>query len=358
MKRIQEREAMKSYILAAGLLPESLWRSAFQIPEEDRPWVEEFRLRQGRPMAVVTSGKQQEIPGTLVTKDDLEQVTAKATELSYHRYEEQVREGFITVRGGHRLGLCGRWSENDRGSVLTDVTSVNLRIARPLTGIAEELGAFLASRGAGESTLILSPPGVGKTTLLRDLCRVLSRSVRVCVADCRCELGGFDLGRCDVLRGGQKDRDIELLLRGMSPELIAVDEITSKRDAEAMLEASYTGVGFLATAHGEQIGDLTRRPLYRALTDSGLFRRVLLLSRQGRTRTCQLYERGNDDAEDAWCLDDHRFVLGAGAEPEPGDDGASARTAGTDQGAAGDQDRDPVSPRAAAGDRVAAGTRL
>ncbi len=350
MNTMQRREAMKSYILAANLLPERLWREAFRVPEHERMLVEELRLRLGRPLTAVIAGVQRELPGAPVTAEELELTVAGATELSYHSYEQQMRQGFVTVAGGHRIGLCGALSP---GGVLTELTSVDIRIARALTGIADELTAALLCGGAFESTLIVSRPGVGKTTLLRDICRILSRTLRVAVADCRSELAGpgSDLARCDVLRGGDKAESIERLLRALSPDVICVDEITAESDADALIRASYTGCAFLASAHASSLLDLERRPIYRRLTESGMFRRVLLLEREGVRRICRICERGDTSGQAAWRIDDRRFLLADGAAPEPGDGGAQTRAAAPDHGAAGDQDRDPVPPHAAAGAR-------
>jgi len=328
MKVFNKREAMKSYILSANLLPERLWRAAFILPEDDRICAEEFRLRAGRPFSVVADGKQRDIYSNghpVITYDeDIENVLAKATECSLHSWESQIRQGFITVKGGNRIGLCGHIAEGERGATITQITSIDIRIAKQMIGAANGL-AERVMRGGFEDTLIVSPPGVGKTTLLRDMCRVLSRYYRVSVADSRYEIGGsisgetvFDLGGCDVMQGGNKGQVISMLLRAMSPEIIAVDEITSKEDVKAILEASYTGCSFLATAHGDSLERMYRRPLYKAMLDSGMFKKIIFLERLGSQRICRIYERDDEGAENNWRGDDNYIMLGDGDIAEPG----------------------------------------
>lgn len=327
MTSMNKRESMKSYILASSLLPEKLWRAAFLINEDERVEAEEFRLRLGRPFSVVIRGQQRDIyyggAAVMVTADDIESVISEATGHSYHSWEEQISQGFITVKGGHRLGLCGHIGAGERGKVLKDITSVNIRVSRQVLGVGETLAQRLMEGGLA-STLIISPPGVGKTTLLRDLCRILSYHYRLSVADCRYEISGsimgesqFDLGKSDIMCGGDKRQSINMLLRSMSPEIIALDEITANEDIAAIEEGSYTGCTFLATAHGDSLEKMARRPLYSRLLETGVFTKAVLLERVGGERLCRIFERSFENGQAGWRGDDNYILLGDRGVPQP-----------------------------------------
>jgi len=311
---IHTKEVMKSYILAAGLLPEHLWHMAFSVSENLRLHTEEFRLRVGQPMALTVDGRMQLLQDTVVQQADIDAVLAKATRCSMHSFEQQLGQGFLTVQGGHRIGIGGILAEKENGLIPRAIHTLNIRIARQYLGIAQKAAQTLFPADQLCSVLILAAPGIGKTTLLRDLCRILSQNHRVSVADCRFELGGtgFDLGNCDLLQGGSKAACIEMLLRGMSPECIAVDEITAPEDGVAIAEAAHTGVRFLATAHGASIEDLETRPLYRDLVAQRIFEKVVLLERTSAGRVYRIYERSIKDDKNTWTHSDRHFLLDDG----------------------------------------------
>ena len=192
--------------------------------------------------------------------------------------------------------------EDGRLLSFRQVTSLALRVPRAMAGVAEPLLPQLAPGRELPSTLLLSPPGVGKTTLLRDLIRCLSTGVwinpkRVGVADERGELGVGSLRaflgpRVDVLAYCPKAAALTMLLRGMSPQVLAADEITDPQDIRAMEQAAGCGVTLLATAHGGSLEDLRRRPLYRELLDAGIFQAFVFLTRQGGKRTYRVWTGG------------------------------------------------------------------
>ena len=247
--------------------------------------VEELRLRAGHPPAALLRGQERPIPGVSapVTSRMLEQILSAATGHSCYSAEESMREGYVTLPGGHRIGLCGTAAVQDgRVRAIRSVSSLCVRIARQIPAAPPEL-----VRRLRESALILGPPGCGKTTLLRDCVRQLSNSgQRVCIVDERGELAACHLGAAqldvgahtDVLTGCPKACGIPLLLRGMRPDWIAVDEITAPEDIRAMEQASYCGVRFLATAHASGPHELQKRPLYRSLCTLGLFKTLWILT--------------------------------------------------------------------------------
>jgi len=223
-----------------------------------------------------------------VRHEELSAVLELATGGSVHSSAESIKNGFITVSGGHRIGLCGTAVvQNKEISFIKDISSVSVRIAKEFTGIAEKLATELNMDGKFGNTLIISPPGYGKTTMLRDLIRVLSRDYRVAVADERGEIAAknrgipqFDVGKStDVLDGTEKSDGAILMLRSMSPDIIAVDEITAEHDINAMKMISNCGVGIIATAHGESKESIMARPLYKELFGLGIFRVIIILNR-------------------------------------------------------------------------------
>lgn len=261
----------------AALLPEACRAAVAAI---DRP--EEVRLAAGQPVRVRAAGSEREI-WPILTRQDLEDVLQRACRHSAYAYSDTLRQGYVTITGGHRIGVCGFGVVRDgQVQTLRQPTSLVIRVARAAPGCGEALLAALR-----DSTLILGPPGAGKTTLLRDTVRLLSdrRRCRVGLADERGELSaatgegpGLPVGkRTDVLVAVPKAEAVMMLLRTMGPQWIALDEITAPADIEALERAAYCGVKLLATAHGDGLDDLRRRPLYRRLLDTGAFAQAALL---------------------------------------------------------------------------------
>lgn len=286
----------QSFEQATAVLPLDLRRQVERAPEDWRQDAEELRLRVGSPLSILTGAGERPVPnGTPVTGYDLRTVLEIASQASAHTVLEQVRRGFVTIAGGHRIGLCGTAAVE--GGMIVDLrtlSSLAIRVARAIPGLAAEVVPRLLENGRPQNTLILAPPGAGKTTLLRDLIRALSQGegvppLRVGVADERGELAAlrdgkpqFDLGpHTDIMDGCSKAAGTEMLLRGMNPQVIAVDEITAPADVEAVLQAAGCGVALLATAHGEQAADLSRRPVYRPLLEGGIFRKLVTIRRDG-----------------------------------------------------------------------------
>ena len=293
----------QAYRQAAQVLPLALRGAALALPEDKQGRAEELRLRVGRPMTAVFPQGELSLGTNPVTGRDLEQLLELASRASVHTVADQLRRGYLTVEGGHRVGLCGTPVLRE-GQIhgLGRLSSAAIRVARQVTGAAALVERdLLGPDGTLCSTLILAPPGAGKTTLLRDLIRLASDGVgmvsqRVAVADERGEVAALwngvpqlDVGeRTDVLEGCPKAQALMMLLRAMNPQVLAADEITAPEDVAALISAAGCGVKLLATAHGRDREDLSRRPLYRELMAAKVFERLLLIHAEHGRRSYQV----------------------------------------------------------------------
>lgn len=280
--------------------------------------VQELRLRSEKPLFITVKGQEYAVgkDGNLsassdaertkrggktciVSQREIEQTVECAVRHSLYAFEEQIRQGFLTVAGGHRIGVIGRAvSEHREIRTIKPITGLNIRIAHEKKGCADRIMRFLADAGQKEwlSTLLVSPPCCGKTTLLRDIVRNISNGCgymegrTVGIVDERSEIAACfqgipqnDVGiRSDVLDGCPKAEGMMMLIRAMSPRVVAADEIGGKGDLEALQYASGCGCSLIATAHGASMEDLASKPMFRELFRERIFCRFVFLSgRQG-----------------------------------------------------------------------------
>lgn len=278
-------------------------RSILERSAVDFSVLEEIRLRAGQPLCICQMGTHRYLTplgeetdrwqkAYQVTEGDIRETLEYVSRYSLYAYEEELRQGFITIQGGHRVGLAGKvlvQAGEIRG--LKYISFLNVRLAHQVKGCADRVLPYLWKGEQFCHTLLVSPPRMGKTTLLRDIIRQVSdggvhRPRTVGVVDERSELGACccgipqnDLGRhTDVLDGCPKASGIRLLLRTMSPEILAVDEVGSQEDLEALSYSLHCGCGILATVHGSSLEDLRRKPVLSRLVEEQIFQRYVILS--------------------------------------------------------------------------------
>lgn len=302
-----------------AILPASIRTILNALPPTVTEQLEEIRLRQNQPLEVrygqqssyiTASGQLTSLAsqGWEFTEEQSVKLLNQVSQHSLYALEEELKRGYITVVGGHRIGITGR-VVLDKGEVkgIRDVTSFNIRIAREKKGAAQKVMPVLFESGKLLNTLLISPPQCGKTTLLRDMARSISygsewsSSRKVGIVDERSELAGClqgvpqrDVGpRTDVLDACPKAAGMMMLIRSMSPDVLIVDEIGRPEDGDAVWEAIHAGVSVICSAHGADVTEVAERPMLGKLIRQGAFSRYIVLSRTKGVGTIQaIYDQG------------------------------------------------------------------
>ncbi|MGE5396088.1 MAG: stage III sporulation protein AA [Chitinophagales bacterium] len=268
--------------------------------------LEEIRLRLGQPVVLQFmsydrflgfAGEISRDParGYIVTEEDISRTLAAVSGNSVYAFEEELRRGFITIPGGHRVGLAGKTVlDNGQVASMKDFSGLALRIARDLPGCGDQvMKHIMTADKLPANTLLVSPPRCGKTTILRDIARQLSNccgtsGVNVVVVDERSEIAGcfqgrpqLDVGiRTDILDGCPKAEGIMMAIRALAPQVIIADEVGQAKDVEAIRECLNAGVRIITSAHGSSLKDVARRPVMQDLLQQNSFQTVVVMSRR------------------------------------------------------------------------------
>lgn len=293
-----------------SLLPKNLYVKLSDRLKNEK--IYEIRLKIGQPV-LLYSKYGESSTGYICSKEDMKNFVQKMVGYSLYAYEEDLRQGFITLKGGHRIGIAGECLvENSKVKTIRNISSVNIRISSQIIGCSDKIMQYIISGNEILNTIIVSPPKCGKTTILRDIARNISNGInnkeilnyafygrKVTVVDERSEIAACymgipqnDLGiRCDVLDNCLKREGLIMAVRSLSPDVIVCDEIGSEGDIEALNMAYNCGVNIITTIHGFSVEDLYKRKTILSLIENQIIKRVIVLSsRDGAGTVENVYE--------------------------------------------------------------------
>ena len=295
---------MDEYKFVFDFLPDKVNRTINdEYKENGNKFLEEIRIRMNKRVSL-KYGQENIFINYVITKEEMEIILEKIFKGSRYTYQNEIVNGFVTIDGGHRIGLTGEVIIDDGKIInINNISSLNIRISRIIKDVSLFLDDYIVNDNSICNTLIVSVPGQGKTTILKDLIRRISdgkinglRSLNVSVVDERCELatnidkeGKNNLGeRTDVISNVSKDKGMRILIRSMAPDVIVVDEIGTKDDVEAIKYAVTSGIKGIFTAHGDSFERLIKSPILRELIDLNIIERIIVLSKteKGKIEEC------------------------------------------------------------------------
>lgn len=294
------------FAMILQFLAPSLKKLFSALPPEFLLSLEEIRLRTNQPICLRTAQKdywlnaQGKIENSYnhaycLTREEMNKTVLLLADSSLYALEEELRWGYLTLPGGHRVGLSGQGVvSHGELKTLKNINCLNIRIAKEVPGAVQEILPYLWQDNSVLDTLIISPPRGGKTTILRDISRTLADGSggkipkQVGIVDERSEIAGsrdglaqMDIGcHCDILSGCPKEQGLPLMVRAFAPDILITDELGNPADIGAVWNASLCGVTIIASAHGSGIADMQNRPVLKELAAAGIFHRYIVLSRR------------------------------------------------------------------------------
>lgn len=273
--------------------------------------IQEIRIKVGKPIILILSNEEK-VLNYVTTNDEVKGILVKISNYSLYAYEEEIKQGYITIKGGHRVGIAGECViSNGEIKTIKNISSLNIRISKAVVGSAKKIMPIITGGDRIYNTLIVSPPKCGKTTILRDIAKNISNGIyslglkgkKVVIIDERSEVAAcyngvpqMDVGiRTDVLDNCLKKTGMIMAIRSLSPDVLICDEIGTLGEVEALNMAFNSGVNIVVTVHGFDIEDIYSRKVFKELIDESIIERVVILSsRKGAGTIERIYkiERG------------------------------------------------------------------
>lgn len=274
------------------ILPKEISNIVKKYLQEDA--VQEIRIKSGKPV-ILNLSYGEKVLDYRTTSEDLKFMMAKVSNYSLYAFEEEIKQGYITLKGGHRVGLAGECViSNGEVRTIKNISSLNIRICREIIGSSNKIMNLITNNNRVYNTLIVSPPKCGKTTILRDIAKNISNGMykinlsgkKVTIVDERSEIAACYNGvpqmnvgiRTDILDNCLKKSGMIMAIRSLSPEVLICDEIGTKGDLEALNMAFNSGVNVIVTVHGYDIADVYGRAVFKDLIDNCILERIILLS--------------------------------------------------------------------------------
>lgn len=312
---MKENHALR---FALEALPHEVSGSVKLIPYKLRIEIREILLRSGKPIILIADkgpvflgnhGRVSKLYSSdciVMTEEMMSDTFMNMCKDSVYSYMDNINAGFLTLPGGNRVGVCGRFVNANGGmKSVRDITSLSVRIAAEHMGIGFELLKIYKKAGL-DNTLIVGPPCSGKTTLLRDICRLISEDKKVSLIDERCEISGnFDVGmNTDVYLNYNKYEAIEMSVRTMSPEVVVFDEIGKRDELELVGESMNSGVKFIFSMHADSYSELCRKPQFVCLSKLAHVKYIAFLRRDypGKPEEVLVYDENSGNYVDFDCI--------------------------------------------------------